>query len=121
MNVSNPESMQQQQQQRQQQLKHDVIIRQRIFPPSEGVAPQTGVFYQRGLNHFKDYIKIHDDQVLLDFSPKVIKQMIIDYILYLRDDVDDERPGKKKKLSKNSIKGQLSGILHWFQINNDDF
>lgn len=93
----------------QEQQKH------RIFAVTEGVAPQTGVFYQRALNHFQDFIKIHDEQVLLDFSPKVIKQMIVDYILYLRD----EKPGKK--LGRNSIKGQLSAILHFFQINNDDF
>lgn len=99
----------------QQQPLQQLQYKQRIFPVTEGVASQTGVFYQRALNHFQDFIKIHDEQVLLDFSPKVIKQMIVDYILYLRD----EKPGKK--LSRNSIKGQLSGILHFFQINNDDF
>jgi integrase len=109
---SNPEQLQEKIQEQQQRPS---LIKPRIFPPSEGVAPQTGIFYQRALNNFKDFIKIHDDQVLLDFSPKVIKQMIVDYILYLRD----EKPGKR--LGRNSIKGQLSGILHWFQINNDDF
>ena len=62
-----------------------------------------------------DRIKIHDLQILLDFSPKVIKQMLVDYVLYLRD----EKPGKK--LSRASIKVHLSAILHFFQINNDDF
>lgn len=54
-------------------------------------------------------------QVLLDFSPKIIKQVVVDYILWLRD----EKPGKK--LSRTSIKVHLAAILHFFQINNDDF
>lgn len=41
--------------------------------------------------------------------------MLIDYILYLRD----EKPGKK--LAKSSIKVRLSAVLYFFQINNDDF
>jgi integrase len=41
--------------------------------------------------------------------------MIIDYILYLRD----EKPGKK--LGKSSIKAHISAILYFFHINNDDF
>jgi integrase len=88
----------------------------RIYPVTEGVdSPKTKVEYSRCLNHFLDFIKIHDYQVLLDFSLKVIKQIIIDYILWLRD----EKPGKK--LSRSSIKVYLAAILHFFQINNDDF
>jgi hypothetical protein len=88
----------------------------RIYPVTEGVnSSKSKVVYQRAFNHFLDYVRIHDLQVLLDFSPKVIKQMIVDYILFLRD----EKPGKK--LSKSSIKVYLAAILHFFQINNDDF
>jgi integrase len=88
----------------------------RIYPVTEGIqSAQTADVYKRYFNHFLDYIKIHDLQVLLDFSPKVIKQMLIDYILYLRD----EKPGKK--LTKSSIKVRLSAVLYFFQINYDDF
>ena len=97
-------------------IQKNVKIRIRIYPISEGIrSPKTVVVYQRCFNHFLDYIKIHDLQVLLDFSPKVIKQMIVDYVLYLRD----EKPGKR--LSRGSIKVHLAAILHFFQINNDDF
>jgi integrase len=90
--------------------------RHRIYPVTEGVqSVQTADVYERYFNHFLDHIKIHDLQLLLDFSPKVIKQMLIDYILYLRD----EKPGKK--LAKSTIKVHLSAILYFFQINNDDF
>jgi integrase len=88
----------------------------RIYPVTEGIrSAQTADVYKRYFNHFLDYIKIHDLQVLLDFSPKVIKQMLIDYILYLRD----EKAGKK--LTKSSIKVRLSAVLYFFQINYDDF
>jgi integrase len=88
----------------------------RIYPISEGLqSPKTVDVYERYFNHFLNHIKIYDRQVLLDFSPKVIKQMIVDYVLWLRD----EKPGKK--LSRKSIKVHLAAILHFFQINNDDF
>ncbi|MGC2308589.1 MAG: hypothetical protein WA461_09300 [Nitrososphaeraceae archaeon] len=90
--------------------------RHRIYKITEGIqSNQTKIVYQRVFNHFQDYVKIHDLQIMLDFSPKVIKQMVIDYILWLRD----EKPGKK--LSRTSIKVHLAAILHFFQINNDDF
>jgi integrase len=85
----------------------------RIFPVIEGIpSKKTQISYQRCFNHFLDRIKIHDLQVLLDFSQKVIKQMIVDYILYLRDE---------RKLSRATIIINLSAILHFFQINNDEF
>jgi integrase len=88
----------------------------RIYPVTEGIqSAQTADVYKRYFNHFLDYNNIHDIQVLLDFSPKVIKQMLIDYILYLRD----EKAGKK--LTKSSIKVRLSAVLYFFQINYDDF
>ena len=92
------------------------IGRHRIYEVTKGIqSNQTKTVYQQIFKHFQDYVKIYDLQVLLDFSPKVIKQMVIDYILWLRD----EKPGKK--LSRTSIKVHLAAILHFFQINNDDF
>jgi integrase len=70
------------------------------------------VVYQRNFNRFLKHIKIHDLEVLLDFNQKVIKEMIIDYILYLRDE---------RKIANRSIKVHLSAILRFFQKNNDDF
>jgi integrase len=90
--------------------------KQRIYPVTEGIqSTRTEIVYKRCFNHFLDHIQIHDLQVLLDFSPKIIKQMLVDHVLYLRD----EKPGKK--LSRTSIKVHLTAILHFFQINNDDF
>ena len=50
--------------------------------------------------------------MLLDFSPKVIKQMIIDYVIHLRDE---------RGIKCGSIKVHLAAILYFFHINNDDF
>jgi integrase len=87
--------------------------KQRIYPITEGIqSSKTSDTYERYFNHFLNHIKIHDLQVLLDFSPKVIKQMLVDYVLYLRDE---------KKLTKGSIKVRLSAVLYFFRINNDDF
>jgi site-specific recombinase XerC len=84
----------------------------RIYEVTAGIQSKyTQVIYARNFKRFLDHIKIHDLQVLLDFSPKVIKQMIIDYILYLRE----------KGIKRGSIKTQVAAILHFFQINNDDF
>lgn len=85
--------------------------RVRIYPVTEGIqSNQTAVVYERCFYHFMDHITIQDKQVLLDFSPKVIKQIIVDYVLFLRDEI-----------SRASIKVHLSAILRFFQINNDDF
>lgn len=85
----------------------------KIYPVIEGIqSKKTQISYQRCFNRFLNHIKIHDLQVLLDFSQKVIKQMLVDYILYLRDE---------RKLSRPSIIIHLSAILHFFQINNDEF
>jgi integrase len=83
----------------------------KIYPITEGVDDKTGGAYQRYFNRFLNHIKIHDRQVLLDFSPKVIKQMIIDYMLHLRE----------RGIKRHSIETQVFAILHFFEVNNDEF
>ena len=44
---------------------------QEIYAVSEGLhSPRTIDAYRKSFRHFLDYIKIHDLQVLLDYSPK---------------------------------------------------
>lgn len=97
-----------------QEIKNIEILNStsRIYPVTEGKSKKTAAVYKRLFERFLEHIKIHDLQVLLDFSPKVIKQMIIDYILYLRDD---------RQIKRGSIKLHLAAILYFFRINNDDF
>ncbi|MGI0042377.1 MAG: tyrosine-type recombinase/integrase [Nitrososphaeraceae archaeon] len=107
------EEQQQHQQQQHQQQWQQKQYQPRIYDVTDGIpSNQTREVYQRYFNRFLDYIKIKDRQVLLDFSPKVIKQMIADYILYLHE---------KRNVKRDSIKVQLSAILRFFQINNDEF
>ena len=91
-----PFSRQQQERQRQK----------RIFEVTEGIrSAKTAVVYQRIFKRFLNHIKIHDLEVLLDYSktrPQIIKEMLVDYILYLRD----EKPGNK--LTRSSIKLHLA-------------
>ena len=83
-----------------QSTESRILHKGRIFPISEGIrSPKTRVLYERCFNHFLDFVKIHDLQVLLDFSPKVIKQMLVDYVLVLRDE---------RRLSRTSIKVHLA-------------
>jgi integrase len=85
---------------------------QKIYSVTDGIdSAQTRAVYLRNFNRFLNQVKTHDLQVLLDFSPKVIKQMIVDYILYLR----------KREVKRDSIKTQVAAILHFFHNNIDDF
>ncbi len=89
------------------------LIERRTYDVTEGLrSKQTAIIYRRSFNRFKNFIQIHDLQVLLDFGPKVIKDMIIDFIIHLRDE---------KRNTCSSIKVYLAAILRFFQINNDDF
>lgn len=85
----------------------------RIYGVTEGIqSKHTRLIYQQNFNRFLNKINIHDRQVLLDFSPKVIKQIIIDYIRYLSEE---------REIRRDSIKTQIAPIIHFFRINNDDF
>ena len=83
--------------------------RNRIFWVTEGTdTVKTAVTYDYIFKLFLKHIKIDDLQVLIDYSitrPQIIKEMIVDYILYMRD----EKPGKK--LSRSSIKVHLENKL----------
>lgn len=89
----------------------DKIVEE-IYPVTEGLrAPSTKDLYRKGFKHFLDYIKIHDLQVLLDYSPKIIKSFIIDYVRHLKD---------SKQLKYRSIQVELSAIFHFFEMNDFD-
>ncbi|MFY9966573.1 MAG: hypothetical protein WAU25_08790 [Nitrososphaeraceae archaeon] len=59
----------------------------RIFPVTEGTqSKKTEVVYRRIFSNFLNHIKIHDLEVLVDYSktrPQIIKEMLVDYFLYL--------------------------------------
>jgi site-specific recombinase XerC len=81
-----------------------------IYPVTEGArSPQTRDKYRRNFNRFLDYIQIHDLQVLIDLGPKVIQEMIIKYLIEMRDLQNKKR---------STINGQCTAILHFLDMND---
>jgi hypothetical protein len=65
------EEQQKQEQQQKQAQQQPQKYEQRIYPVTEGInSPYSQDVYQRAFNRFLSHIKIHDKQVLLDFSRK---------------------------------------------------
>jgi integrase len=90
--------------------KHYPQPHQAIYPITEGLrSPRTIDAYSKCFKRFKDYIRIHDEQVLLDYSPKIIESFIIDYVRCLRDE---------KQLKYMSIQVDLAAIFHFFEMND---
>jgi len=67
----------------------------------------------RDINRFLAHFKITAIEPLKERSLQFCKQMIIDYVIYLRDTL---------KLSRKSIRLHLSSIRHlFFMIRDDEF
>jgi hypothetical protein len=65
--------------------------RRLIYPVGDGHrSPQTAAKYKKNFEHFLDYIRIHDLDVLLDLGREAIQELVIKYTLSLRDNA--ERP-----------------------------
>jgi site-specific recombinase XerD len=80
---------------------------------SAGLAPETRRNYERDINHFLNHFKIKDVEPLKEYSLQICKQMIIDYIIHLRE---------TKKLSRSTIKSNLYAVRHlFFMIREDEF
>jgi site-specific recombinase XerC len=75
------------------------------------LSVKTKVGYAYHINEFLAYYKVTDLAPLKEYSPKVIKQMVKDNVLYLRD---------IRKLSRKSIALHVSAIAHFFYAERDD-
>ena len=70
---------------------------QEVYPVTEGVKSEyTKQIYKDAFNRFLRHIKIYDLKVLKDFGSKVLEQMIIKYVIHVRD-------VKNPPLSRGSI------------------
>ena len=100
--------------QQQQQIKEDKTPPPIIYRvTSAGLAPDTRKSYEMDINRFLAHFKIIDIEPLKEYSLQVCKQMIIDYVIHLREN---------KKLSRNTIKLHLYAIRHlFFMIREDEF
>jgi site-specific recombinase XerD len=84
-----------------------------------GLSPDTRMHYQRDINRFLAHFKITDIEPLKERSLQFCKQMIIDYVKYLRDQYHKEK-SLSSPLSRNSIKLHLSAIRYFFFMIRDD-
>ena len=85
---------------------------QEIYPVTEGVKSEyTKQIYKDAFNRFLRHIKIYDFQVLKDFGPKVLEQMIIKYVIHVRD-------VKNPPLSRGSIQAECGAIYHFCEMND---
>lgn len=88
------------------------ILQQDIYPVTEGVkSDYTKQVYKDSFNRFLRHIKVHDLQVLIDFGPKVLEQMIMKYIIHVRDI-------KNPPLSRGSIQAECGAIYHFYEMND---
>jgi site-specific recombinase XerD len=75
------------------------------------LSKETKQTYTGMINWFLTYYRIKDIAPMHEYSPKVIKQMVRDYVVNLRD---------VKKLSRSSIRLHLCAIAHFFYMVRDD-
>jgi site-specific recombinase XerD len=117
------------------ELVHSLVDREpQIYPVTEGVqSVYSKKCYNNSFNRFLRHIKIQDLQVLLDLGPKVLEQIIIKYVIYLRDTKEKQRGRRKLKstlsstaikpkpgLSRASIEAEIASIFHFFDMNDFD-
>jgi site-specific recombinase XerD len=80
---------------------------------SAGLSPDTRRSYEIDINHFLNYFQIKDVEPLKAYSLNMCKQMIIEYVIHLRE---------VRKLTRGSIKTHLYAIRYlFFMIREDEF
>ena len=110
---SQEEDKQLQQQQRDQHHhKQPQSFTRRIFLITDGHrSKQTCEKYRNCFEHFLDYIRIHDLDVLLDLGKEAIQDLVIKYVLSMRDNPD-------KRYTRSTVNTSVAAILY-FLDNND--
>jgi site-specific recombinase XerD len=79
------------------------------------LSQYTRYSYTHHINDFLAHFKITDIEPLKEYGPKVIKQMVKDYILHLRDN-------SSRRLARKSINVHLAAISHFlYMIRDDDY
>ncbi len=75
------------------------------------LSPDTKASYQRYINEFLAFFKITDVEVVKDWSPKLARQHLIDYVIHLRD---------FKRFPRGSINVHIAAVTHFFYMIRDD-
>ena len=83
-----------------------------IFQVDEGHrSKQTAIKYRNNFDHFLNFIRIHDLDVFLDLGKEAIQELVIKYVLSMRDDAE-------KKYSRSTVNTNVAAILYFLE-NND--
>ena len=86
--------------------------RRLIYPVGDGHrSPQTAAKYRKNFEHFLDYIRIHDLDVLLDLGREAIQELVMKFTLSLRDNAE-------KKYTRGTVNNFIAPIMY-FLVNND--
>ena len=103
---------QRQQEQEQEQNQYQRQKKRRIFQVTEGHrSKKTEDKYRVTFQHFLDYIRIYDLDILLDLGRDAIQDLVIKYVLSLRDN-------PHKKYSRSTVNVYCASIFYFFD-NND--
>jgi integrase len=76
-----------------------------------GLSPYTKASYQMHINDFLAFYKITDIEVVKDWSPRLARQHLIDYVIHLRD---------VKRFPRSSIKVHVAAVTHFLYMTRDD-
>lgn len=88
-------------QQEQSSKKDKKIIPTVYRVTSAGLATDTRVLYEQNINRFLNHFQIKDIEPLKEYSLQHCKQMIIDYVILLRDDYHKQFKSQQKPLSRD--------------------
>lgn len=110
--IGNPSSsVQQEKQHADKGKKEEIPIIYHVS--ASNLSPYTRAYYEKSINRFLAKSQIKDIEPLKEYSLQICKQMMIDYVIHLRE---------KEKLSRSSIKLHLAAIHHFFvMIREDEF
>lgn len=83
-----------------------------IFQVDQGhKSKQTAIKYRNNFDHFLNFIRIHDLDVFLDLGKEAIQELVIKYILSMRDDVE-------KRYSRSTVNTNVAAILYFLESND---
>lgn len=83
-----------------------------IFQVDQGhKSKQTAIKYRNNFDHFLNFIRIHDLDVFLDLGKEAIQELVIKYILSMRDDVE-------KRYSRSTVYTNVAAILYFLESND---
>ena len=84
----------------------------RIFEVDEGHrSKQTAIKYRNNFDHFLNFVRIRDLDVFLDLGKEAIQELVINYVLSMRDDAE-------KMYSRSTVNTNVAAILYFLE-NND--